>query len=191
MGVLLPADSRVRLQAQIRRTAPEDLHLVLLGLSIEDLPARERDDPGPDALLLQDPSGLYGDLDLGAGGDDVDVLLAVRNVVEDVATLHGVLDGGVHEIGQVLAGQCYDGRGVTSLEGDEVGRRGLVAVGRTPEVQVGDGAEVHGNFHGLMGRSVLAKTDRVVSGNPDDLMLGKGAQTDGTDGVRDEVLQIL
>ncbi len=38
-----------------------------------------------------------------------------------------------------------------------------------------------------MGGAVLTKTDRVVGSDPDDAVLGKGGETDGTDSVRDEV----
>src|SRR5690606_9600053 len=39
----------------------------------------------------------------------------------------------------------------------------------------------------LMGRTVLTKTNGVVGGNPNDLVVREGRETDGTGGVGDEV----
>lgn len=108
--------------------------------------------------------------------------------MQDVATLAGVLDRRVLELGKVLTGEGEDGGSAAGLDGDEVGGRGLVSVCGAPELQVRDGAQVDGDFDGLMCWAILTETDRVVSGDPDDLVAGEGRQTESTNSVADEVL---
>lgn len=62
--------------------------------------------------------------------------------MDNISTLGGVVDRRVLELGKVLARQTEDRRGVLGLEGDEVGGRGFVSVGRTPDSGVGESAEV-------------------------------------------------
>lgn len=188
MRILLPSDGGVRLQAEIRCAASEDLHPVVLGLRVEHLPTWERDNPGLHTLLLEDLRSSDGNLDLGPCRNDVEVLLAVRDVVQDVAALGASLDGRVHEVGQILTGEGDNGGRVLGVHGDQVGCADLVTVCGTPEVEIGDGAEMGGDFYGLMGGTVLSKPDGVVSGDPDHLMLRESAQADGTGSVGDEVL---
>lgn len=185
--VLLPSNGGVGLDAEVRSAASEDLKLVLLGLGIEHLPARQRNDTGLDALLGQDLGGSNGNLDFGTSGDDVQVL--ALNVVKDVAALDGMFDGGVLEVGEGLTGEGENGGVLLGLKGEEVSGAGLVAVSRTPEVKVRDGTEVDGGFDRLVSRAVLAKTNGVVCSDPDDVVLRQSTETDGTGGVRDEVLQ--
>lgn len=64
-----------------------------------------------------------------------------------------------------------------------VGRGGLIAVGRPPDVTVGQGTEMRDGLDGLVSGTVLTKTDRVVGGNPDDLVVAKRRQTDGTSSI--------
>ena len=40
----------------------------------------------------------------------------------------------------------------------------------------------------LVGGTVLSETDGIVGGNPDDLVTSESRKTDGTGGIRDEVL---
>ena len=40
----------------------------------------------------------------------------------------------------------------------------------------------------LVGRAVLSETDRIVGGNPDDLVTSESGETNGAGSVRDEVL---
>ena len=56
-------------------------------------------------------------------------------------------------------------------------------------MQVGNSTEMDGGFDGLVGRSVLAETNRVVRCDPNDLMTTQSRETDGTCGVGDEVLR--
>lgn len=176
----------VRLDRDDGRAVRENRELVVLALGTEDLPAGERRDAGLDALLAEELGRLDGDGDLGAGRDDGDVGLAL-DLVEDVATLVGVLDRRARELGEVLAGEREDGRGVRRGERDVVRRRGLVAVcmrrssqrspfshrpaeddikdrprtSRAPDVAVGERAEVSDGLNRLVSRAVLAETDPV------------------------------
>ena len=167
-------------------STPQDAELVLLRLGIEDGPARQTDNTGLDTLSVEFRSSLQGDADFTTRRDDGEVL--VLDIVNNVTTLRGGLDGGVLEVGQVLTGEGKDGRSGGALEGNEVSGRGFVTVSGTPEVKVRDGTEVDGGFDGLMGRTVFTETDRVVSCNPDNLMFRKSAQPDGTSSVGHEVL---
>lgn len=84
--------------------------------------------------------------------------------MDDVATLARVLQGGVLEVGQVLARERED-RGCGLLgERDVVCSGGLIAVGGAPEVEVGDGTEVDSGFNRLVGGAILSETDGVVGG---------------------------
>ena len=55
-------------------------------------------------------------------------------------------------------------------------------------MQVGQSAEVNGGFDGLVGRSILAETDRVVRCDPDDLVATQSREPNGPRGVGDEIL---
>lgn len=107
--------------------------------------------------------------------------------MHDITTLGGLLDARGLEIGQVLAGERQHGGRVLRLECDEVGSRGLVTVCRAPEREVGDGTEVDGGFDRLVSGAILAETDGIVGGDPDDLVARQCGETHGTGGVGDEV----
>src|SRR4051812_47244351 len=100
--------TRVCLDGQDRCAAREHAELVLVVLELEDLPARKRDDSDLEALLLERLGGLEDEADLGTGGDDGDV--GVGDLLEDVTTLGGLLDGRTLELGQVLTGEAEGGR---------------------------------------------------------------------------------
>lgn len=70
-----------------------------------------------------------------------------------------------------------------------VGGGRLIAVGRTPDVDIGQSAEVCGDFDRLVRGAVLAETDGVVSGDPDDLVMAQCGQTNSASGIGDEVLE--
>lgn len=186
MRVLLPAHGAHDLNGQRGNAVGKNAEAVVLGLGIEDLHAGHRDDTSLDVvLLLELLDGINGDANLGTGGDKGDV--GTLNLVEDVATLDGLLDGRTLKLGKVLAGESEDAGGVLGSKGDIVGSAGLVAIGRAPDHAVGEGTEVGQDLNRLVSRAVLAKTDRVVGGNPDSADLRKGRETDGTGSVRDEV----
>lgn len=169
-------------------STPQDAELVLLRLGIEDGPARQTDNTGLDTLSVEFRSSLQGDADFTTRRDDSEVL--VLDIVNNVTTLRGGLDGGVLEVGQVLTGEGKDGRSGCALEGNEVSGRGFVTVSGTPEVNVGGGTEVSSGFDRLVSGTVLAKTDGVVSGDPDNLVLAQCGKTNGASSVRNEVLQM-
>lgn len=178
---------RVGLNGEDGSAAPEDRELVLRGLLIEHRPARQADDTDLEALSSKLLGSLEDDRDLGTSGDEGEVL--VGDLVEDVAAAACPLNGRALEVREVLAGQAEDGRCLLAGERAVVGSGGLVAVGRTPDVDVGGGAEVRGDLDGLVSGTVLTETNGVVGGYPDDLVLGDGGEADGTGGVGDEVLE--
>lgn len=129
--------------------------------------------------------------------------------MDDIATLGSVLDSGVLKVREILAGERQDRRCAPLRECDVVSSRGLVAVGGTPEVKVGDGTEVGGSLNWLMGGTILTETDGVVSSyvsnfsndatlnmqkirltDPNNLVMAESREPDGTSCVRDEVLQL-
>lgn len=184
--VALPTHGGGRLDGQCRDAVGDDLQSVRLVLRIEDLEAGDGDNTGNDAvLLLQVLGGIDTDAHLGARGNDGDG--SVRSLQDDVATLEGILDGGVLELGQVLAGEGEDGGGVLGGQGGVVGSAGLVAVSWTPDHAVGQGTEVRQGLDRLVGRTVLSQTDRVVGRDVDDANVRESGQADGARGVRDEV----
>lgn len=186
MRVLLPAEGRHDLDRQRGDAVGDNAEAVLLGLSIEDLNARHRDNTGLQVLVvLEELDGLQADADLGTSGDEGDVGLLVLK--SDVTTLDGVLEGRVLELGQVLAGESENAGGLTAGESHVVGSRGLVAISRAPDHHVGQGTEVGKGLNRLVGRAVLAKTDGVVGSDVDDTLVGERGKTDGTGGVRNEV----
>lgn len=87
----------------------------------------------------------------------------------------------------VLSGEGHDGRSVLRLDGDHVGGRRLVSVGRSPESEVGGSSQPSSGLYGLMGGSILSKTDRVVCSDIEDSEVGKSGKSDGTGGVGNKV----
>lgn len=58
------------------------------------------------------------------------------------------------------------------LDGNEVSGRGLVSVGGSPESKVGGSSQPSSGLYGLMGRSILSKTDRVVGSDVENSEVG-------------------
>lgn len=181
MAVLLPASGGEGFDGEDGGTASQYAEAVLQGLAVEDRPARQGNNTGLDTLVVQLDGSLHGNADLGAGGDDSEIL--ILDLVDNVATLGGVLESGVLEVGEVLAGEREDGGGAGALQSDVVCGGRLVTVSGSPEVDVGDGAEVDTSLDRLMRGSILTETNGIVSSDPDDLMLAEGRQTDGTSSV--------
>src|SRR4051794_146350 len=115
---------------------------VLDGLFLEELPARHRDDPRGDALLLQLLRRLEGDPDLRARGHDDQLRGAVAvSVPEDVRTAfhpRRVAELRAIEHRQVLAAQREPDGAVLALEGDLPRVRSLVRIGRAEKPKVRD-----------------------------------------------------
>lgn len=108
--------------------------------------------------------------------------------MDDVSALGCLLDRRSLEVGKVLARKGEDGGCGLRLESDKVCSRGFVTVSRTPDVNVGSSPEVSESLDRLVGRTVLPETDGIMGGNPDDLVTAQSGKTDGTSGVRYEVL---
>lgn len=186
MSVTLPTHGGAGFNGQNGDTVGQDRQAVLLVLSIEDLEARNGDNAGSDTVLLLEVGGsIDTDADLGTGGDNGDG--SVGGVNSNVGTLKGTLDGGVLELGQVLAGQGQDGGSVLGSQSRVVGSAGLVAVSGTPDHAVGHGTEVSQSLNGLVSRTILTQTNGVVGSDVDDTDAGQGRQTEGTGSVGDEV----
>jgi len=104
-------------------------------------------------LLLELPSGVDGDTDLGTGGNEGNV--GARLLLKDVSSLDTVLDGGAIQLGKVLAGKGNDGRSMLGSKSDIVTGGDLVTVGGAPDHAVGGGTEVGEGLDGLVGGPVL------------------------------------
>lgn len=154
--------NRKGLHGQDGRTAAQHAELVLSRLEVEDRPAWQADDTRLDALRVELHGRLERDGDLAARADDREVL--ALDLVHDVAALERTLDRRALKVGEVLAGEGEDGRRLAARKGRVVCGGGLIAICRTPEVDVGHRAEVSGSLDWLVSRAVLAETNRVVSG---------------------------
>lgn len=186
VGISLPAHGAHDLNRQRGDTVGQDGESVLLGLSVEDLEARNGDEAGLDAVLLLEVLGsLQADGDLRTSGNQGDV--GTRDLTQDVTTLAGLLNGGTLELGQVLSGQSENAGGVLGGQGDVVSGAGLVAVGRAPDHAVGQSTEMGQSLNRLVSRTILSKTNGVVGGNPDDADPRQGRETDSSGSVGDEV----
>ena len=177
---------RVRLNRQDRRPAPEHAQPVLDRLLVEDAPARQGHHTRLDALPGELRSRLERDRHLGAGRGEREVL--ALDLVHDVAALERTLDRRPLEVRQVLAREREDGGRLGARERGVVGGGGLVAVSRTPDVDIGGGTEVEDGLDGLVSGTVFTETDGVVGGDPDNLVSAESREPDGTSGIRDEVL---
>lgn len=186
MGVALPAHGAHDLNGQRGDTVGKDGKAVLLVLEVESLEAGHGDNTGLDVLLLLKVlGGVDGNRDLGTGRNQGDV--GTLNLVQDVTTLGGLLDGGALELGKVLARESDDARSVLGSQADVISTAGLVTVGRSPDHGVGESTEVSESLNRLVGRTVLTETDGVVGGNPDGSDAGESRQTNGSGSVRNEV----
>lgn len=161
----------VSFNGQDRCAAPEDGQLILLGLAVEDRPARQGDDTDLEALIGQFLRRLQDDADFASSGDECEVLLL--DLVNDVTALERVLERGVFEVGKVLTGETENRGGLLASESAVVSGRGLIAISGAPNIDVGGGTEVEDGLDRLVGRAVFTETNRVVSSNPDDLMLAE------------------
>lgn len=184
--VAFPAHGGEGLNGQDGDTVGEDRESVFLALGIKDLEAGNGDNAGGDVVLLLEVGGsLDTDADLGTSGDEDDV--GVGSGKDGVTTLQTVLDGGVLQLGQVLAGEGQNAGGVVGGQSRVVGSAGLVAVSRAPDHHVGQSTEVSQSLNGLVSRAVLTQTDGVVGGHMDDTDARESRQTDGTSSVGNEV----
>lgn len=180
--VALPTHGGQSLNGQDGNAVGKDLESVVLGLSIEDLEARDGDNTSDDVvLLLEVCSGLDTDADLGTGGDEGDG--GVGGLDDGVGTLQSSLNGRVLELRQVLTSEGKDARSVLGGDCGVVGSAGLVAVGGTPNHAVREGTEVGQSFDRLVGGTVLTQTDGVVGSDVDDADAGEGGQTESTGGI--------
>lgn len=87
-----------------------------------------------------------------------------------------------------MAGKGEDGGVGLRTESDEVRGGGFITIGRTPDIDVGGSTEMSEGLDWLVGGTVLPETDRIVGGNPDNLMAGESREADGASSVRNEVL---
>lgn len=88
--------------------------------------------------------------------------------MDNIASLDGLLDCGVFQLGKVLAGESEDAGGVLGGESNVVGGAGLVSIGGAPDHAIWQGAEVGEGLDRLVSRTVLTKTNAVVGSDPDD-----------------------
>ena len=182
VAVLLPSESAHDLNGHGRDAVRDDGQAVLPILCVKDLNTGQRDHTGGEAvLLLEDLDGLQADGHLGTSGDESD--LGVLVLKSDVATLDGLLNGRTLEVRKVLTGQSKDRGGRVAGQSDVVGSAGLVAISRTPAHHVGQSAEVGKSLNGLMGGTVLTKTDGVVGSDVDDALVRKRRQADSSGGI--------
>src|SRR5262249_39882967 len=167
-----PAERRWLLDRDARADRRlQDGVAVLLWLAIEQLEARHADDPGRHAFLHELLVGVDAQAQLAAGREQQHLGLAARRVREHVRTARDARCGrvaGAIERGQRLAAEDHHHRLVPQLHDRAPGLDDLVGVPRPDREQPRDGAERRQVLDGLMRRSVLAHTDRIVREDEDD-----------------------
>lgn len=181
VSVALPSHGAQSLDGQMGNTVGQDRQAVLLALGVEDLEAGHGDNTGLDALLGELLDGIDSDGRLGTSGDESD--LGTLDLLQDVTTLGGLLNGSSLKLGQVLARQSDDAGSLLGGQSNVVSSAGLVAVGRAPDHAVGESTEVSKSLNRLVSRPVLSKTNGVVGGDPDNTVARESGQTDGTGSV--------
>lgn len=181
----MPTECSVGLDGKDGLSVWQDREPVVLGLVIKDLEARQGHQSSLDALLAKLSSGIADNSNLGAcsGKGDVGVL----DVLENVSALASLLNARALELGKVLAREGNDRRGLPGLDGNLVHGRDLISIGRSHKIKVWDGSEGHTGLDGLVGRSILAETNRVVCGDPDGSEIGQSRETNSTDGIGNKV----
>jgi len=154
-GEIVYETYRICLNGQDRCTTPKNRELVLLGLRVEDPPAWQADNANFAPFLSEDTSSLHRDADFTPGAHNRQMFPLY--LVHNISPLDSVLNRRVLQLGQILSRQRDNRWCRLGLKRDEVCGRGLITVGRSPEVHVGHGTEVRCSFHGLMRRPILTK----------------------------------
>ena len=201
-----PAKGRIGFDRHDGRARREDGKLVVGALGVENLETGKRDETGFDALVLELGDRLVTKANFGPSRHEGNV--GCRQLGSSKTHHFRPLPGrnhpwqpfrstswraGATDVSKsiydtyVLARKGEHGRSVLREDGDEVRGRGLVAVGGTPEGQVGEGTEPSSGLDRLVGWAVFTETDRVVSGDVEHTEVGQGRQTDGAGSVRDKV----
>ena len=164
--VALPAERDPGLDAQpLPDPRREDLVAVGGRLEVEQLPARQRHDPRPDALGGERIGGRDGQRQLRPRReeDQLDRLWAAARLADDVAAPGDAVagpGGGLGQRRELLTGQGEGDGAVGARHGHGPGGRRLVCVAGPDEPQVGDRPEARVVLDGLVGRAVLAEPDR-------------------------------
>ena len=155
-------------------------------LEFEALPAGERDDAGRDAVGPECLRCTERELELGARPDQDDLGdAAVVGIAQDVAAAAQAvarLLGRARERRQLLAGQRQCDR-TGRIRGASLGchrpRGGrLVAIARPDEPQVRDRPQGCIVLDRLVGRAILAESDRIVGPDIDHVESAEGGEPD-------------
>lgn len=181
IGVTLPSISSVRLNhhGRLAGAGLKDRLLVLAGLLLEESGAGEGDDAGFDSVFAgKEIAGLHCVAHLGANTDESDV--EVFRLGEDVSAAGDTFAGRVlWELGQVLAREGDDGRGLGGLDRSEEGSCDLLGVTWADVKQVGHGAIEGRKGDGLMGRPIFSGAYAVMGGDVDLLKALEGSHANG------------
>jgi len=163
-------------RGDIRRQHAVAVRLVLF---VEQLPARQADDPRLHALGGEILPRFDAQRQFAAGADQDDVGAAVRRVQQDVATLsHARRRAALRPIqrGHVLPGEDQR-RGTISCRQDLAICFGdFVRVSRTKDQQAGDAAAGRQVFDRLVRRAVFAQADGIVRQHVQHALVHDGAQ---------------
>eukprot|EP00982_Pelagococcus_subviridis_P002992 23048-Pelagococcus_subviridis.AAC.3 len=171
--VLGPAERGASLDGDDRLAVlGEDALLVLVGLLLEELPARH----GHDARLVPElRARLARQLELGAGTDeDAVAVLARGGALDDVRAHRDALLGGARKVGDDLARERESRRAVRLLDANLVRARGLVTVRGAHHEHAGHRAERREVLDRLVRGAVLADADGVVRHDEERRRAGEG-----------------
>ncbi|KAH3661259.1 hypothetical protein OGAPHI_006666 [Ogataea philodendri] len=185
VGVLGPSRRGHHLNRENWHAVWKNRQLVVRGLSIKGVEVWKRHNSSWNTLVSKNLSGIDGERNLRTGGNQDE--LWIRNLVDSVTTLQGLLDARTSQLRQVLSRKSKDGRSLGTLNGLDVGSRGLVTICWSPDHQVRNGSQVGQSFDRLMGWTILTQTNGVMSSNPDDWVVRQSRKSHGTGSVRHKV----
>ena len=179
-GVLVPKTSDTSLHSNaLGAGRGEDGLLVLIGLTLVGLHAGHGNDTGTGHVL----GGLESVLDLGTSGNDNHIKVTLL-LLGNVSTLEGTLTalGGGNGVVLLKVLTREDKDGGTILAGDrgDVSGNGLLGIGGTVDIDIGEGTEAGDGLNRLVGGSILTDTNGVVGEDVRDAAeLGEAGNTDG------------
>ena len=179
-SVLVPKSSDASLHSDaLSAGRGKDGLLVLIGLTLVGLHAGHGNNTGTGHVL----GGLESVLDLGTSGNDNHIKVA-RLLLGNVSALEGTLttlsggDGVV--LLKVLTREDKDGGTILASDGGDVSANGLLGIGGTVNINIGESAEAGDGLNRLVGGSILTYADGVMGEDVRDTAeLGEAGDTDG------------
>lgn len=186
MGVFGPTERGVGLDRYDEGLGRgDDGSSVLKRLCVESTGVRHRYDSYR-VLALQQLGCINRTRNLGTSGDEGDIGDAVLVAVDDVSTVLYLVSVCTCKKRYWLSSERKQTGVVDVPETQDPSADHFLSVGRSDVVEIGEGTEEKWESDWLVGRSVLADTDGVVSGNGDESELHQSGHSEGRRGIKPE-----